>query len=260
MKIALSLLANHLVSSLAAKATVIDTTGSFNVRQFHGAIARSHAHNEDGMAFATKVLGRLEIMRVFDFVGLTEGVAELRADLERVPKGTVGDSEGEEDESLEGPPRHDANGVNNFLLIDDLTHVAGPLLKNNHTAGQALLTSFIRSLGHMSRAHKIDIVMQNSLQDFPNHNSSDAPSIFASCTARPALGKTLPFLIDVQLLVHREPATVASAKIVYGGRSAGKGGVDWVGVVEIVQDRNGDRVGRWAPFKIAVDGTLEDLD
>lgn len=199
-------------------------------------------------------------MKTFDFVGLTEGIAEVRDSLEDPdpgPKATIGDSESE-DEMLDDPKQHPAD-THGLLLIDNLTQVAAPLLKNDNTAGQALLASFMRSLGHLSRAHSLCTVILNGTTTYTSPSSSDAPSIFSSCTVRPALGRTLPFLVDLHLLVHKQPRTIEGARMVYGDGCAGREPVEWVRVVEVLQDRYSDRVGRWAPFVVHEDGRLVDV-
>lgn len=86
----------------------------------------------------------------------------------------------------------------------------------------------------------------------------DTPSIFADVSARPALGRTWPFLVDVSLLISR----VRSGRW-EKGREGGGGATrtrtreaigekeedGMVDVVEVLADRCGGRVGRWAAFE-----------
>jgi len=83
------------------------------------------------------------------------------------------------------------------------------------------------------------------------------PSIFASNTARPALGRTFPFLVDVHVFVSCLPKGRRDAAVVYGG--GGGGGrraemAEMVNAVEVLTDRFGERVGRWEAFRVGDEG------
>lgn len=292
-----ALIASHLLDSEDAEATVIDTINSFDVRGLHQVLVAELRldGNGDSREKAVQVLGRVRIMKAFDFVGLTECVAELREHLEadghprpsretqaqQPPRGTVGDSE-DEDEMLDSPsPRKepqvrkaspatisspDVKQSSNLLLIDNISHVTLPLLKNSHIQGQALLTSFMRSLAHLTRAHQLCTVVHNAASVHSPASVSaqvpspaeDRPSIFSSCTLRPALGRTFAYLVDVHLLLHRVPLEAEDAKAVYGtqgpGRVAGQRKV--VSVLEVLTDRHSDRVGHLVAFHPDAEGKL----
>lgn len=93
-------------------------------------------------------------MRVFDFEGMLEGIAEMRAELEAStmgppPRGTVADSQQDDDDEMlllpdavpeasHTPPRRLTEDTEcGMLVIDTLTQVMGPLLKANYTQGIA---------------------------------------------------------------------------------------------------------------------------
>lgn len=126
------------------------------------------------------MLDRVKVMRVFDFEGMLEGIAELREDLEgrqyaaestamelniqddvQAPRGTVADSQDEDDEDemlLSPDPGQDTTNQettnsgtveqpsilqrdkpdNGILIIDNLTQVISPLLKNNYAQGPSI--------------------------------------------------------------------------------------------------------------------------
>jgi hypothetical protein len=294
-----SFIATHLLLSTQCEATIVDTTNSFDVRRLHKRLVsrlQEQKPGDDAKSEAVQVLERVRIMKAFDFVGVTECVAELREGLEthqqealqrepdlesrqveaRVPRGTVGDSEDEdemlddidpvslekppppspkttdsEEKSLESLPQH-------LLVIDNITYVASPIIKNTHVQGQALLATFMYSLAHLTRAYDVCTLLHNAVVTYqPKSTTEPTPSIFTSCTLRPALGKSFAYLLDTHLLLHRVPLTAANAKSVYAAHSAiPKSSEKLVSVLEVLQDRHSDRVGHWSAFRTDADGNL----
>lgn len=294
-----SLVATHLLFSPRREATIVDTTNSFDVRRLHKRLVlvlQDRRNGEDMKTEAVQVLDRVRIMKAFDFVGMTECVAELREGLEvreqvqpqqepetspmepkvPVPRGTVGDSEDEDDmlddnepispekssppspklpepemKPLEDHPQH-------LLVIDNITYVASPIIKNSHVQGQALLATFMRSLAHLTKTHDICALLHNAVMTYqPKSITEPTPSIFSSCTLRPALGRSFTYLIDTHLLLHRVPLTAVDAKSVYTAHSAiPKPSEKLASVLEVLQDRHSDRVGHWSAFKADADGNL----
>jgi hypothetical protein len=290
-----SLIATHLLSSTQCEATIVDTTNSFDVRRLHKRIVsalQKRKNVDDAKTEAVQVLERVRIMKAFDFVGMTECVAELRESLETreqeksqqepgssskepkapVPRGTVGDSEDEDDmlddaepvppEKPPPPTRSEEklpdDRPQHLLVIDNITYVASPIIKNSHVQGQALLATFMRSLTHLTRAHDICTLLHNAVMTYqPKSTTEPTPSIFSSCTLRPALGKSFAYLLDMHLLLHRVPLTAADAKSVYAAHSAiPKSSEKMASVLEVLQDRHNDRVGHWSAFKADADGNL----
>ena len=295
-----SLIATHLLLSSRCEATIVDTTNSFDVRRLHkrlvcGLQERTNGGDEKGQA--VQVLDRVRIMKAFDFVGMTECVAELRGSLESCeqetsqrepefsskepgapgPRGTVSDSEDEadmlddiaptppntppppspkptepEDIPPEAHPQH-------LLVIDNITYVASPIIKTSHVQGQALLATFMRSLAHLTLAQHICTILHNAVMTYQpkSPNTEPTPSIFSSCTLRPALGRSFAYLLDTHLLLHRPPLTAADAKSVYAAHSAiPKSNERMASVLEVLQDRHSDRVGHWSAFRADPDGKL----
>ncbi|KAH9839667.1 hypothetical protein Tdes44962_MAKER08010 [Teratosphaeria destructans] len=284
----LAILASHLLSDPDATATVIDSTLAFDIRRLYGILVRRVQTQGHDVAGVMKALDRLKIMKVFDFTGMTEAVSEVRDELEDgrrrpqartdaapsvqlSPKGTISDSEGEEEETLEieTPPQASARlateheltrARSTMLVINSISQLTIPLLKSNHSQAQSLLTSTLHSIGHLTIAHDLCTLLINGTQLWgaSNQAKEDSPSIFSTCTLRPALGQNLGHLFDLHLLVHEVPRTAESARTVYGGGAVPIGGrrVELGNVVEVLQDRYGGRVGRWSGFTSASDGRL----
>lgn len=285
-----SLIASHLLHSDRAEATVVDTTNSFDVRRLHTrlvALLREKGNGGDAKEQAVRVLERVRIMKAFDLVGVSECIAELREVLDTrsrellsetstsmrdnipAPRGTVEDSEDEEEEMLDNlatpklptppPPDMEDDSPRNLLVIDNISHVTSPMLKTNHVQGQALLITFMRSLTHLTRAHNICSIIHNTTITDPPYRSSTepTPSVFSSCSLRSAMGKTFAYLLDLHLLLHGVPLTPADAKVVYASHSAVPIPSQMLAcVLEVMQDRYSDRVGRWSAFRPDAEGGI----
>jgi len=159
---------------------VIDTTGGFDVLRLHQIIklrlqrslAAQRAQepsninpqifngpdaNEDWDEAADQALNRVKIMRVFDFVGVSEAIDELRDDMRALRlKGILGtvavaiptqrthidDSESEEedlmlfdganDEAESAPTVEEAVSM---IVVENITHVVHPILKSDYVQG-----------------------------------------------------------------------------------------------------------------------------
>jgi len=286
--VVLGLITNQLLSDKTASVTVIHSTLSFDVRRLHTHFTTACATRLTAPEVASEALAmldRVRIMKVFDFIGLTESVAELRDDLEsdgldptaiarsqqqprtiNAPADTIQDSQDEdEDEMLDDGPlpvdqppavttqtihqpkdRHQGNNTSHLLIIDNISHLASPLLKNNHTQGQALLASFMRALSHLTKAYGLCTVLLNNAITYGRPSREEAPSVFSSCALQPALGKTFTYFLDLHLLAHRVPKSAADARAVFGEQQQVAKEAEMVTVVEVLQDRLAGRVGRWA--------------
>ncbi|TKA31047.1 hypothetical protein B0A50_02015 [Salinomyces thailandicus] len=288
----LSILVEYLTSEKTSVATIIDTALSFDIKRLHGQILRrlQAEDNEDAQARAMETLDRLNIMKVFDAVGLTESVAEVRdglegrdagtgldeAQLKPVERSTIGDSEDDEDELLDdnhprtvsvpAPPivrvrNESTTRKPGLLVIDTITAPFSPLLKSNHVHGQDLMTSFMRSLRHLTIRRNLATLLINTTVTYAQAKD-EPPSIFASCGARPALGMSFSNLLDTHLLVHEEPKEEEDAILMYGSEkhsARASRRQKLASVVEVLSDRYGGRFGHWAAFEVDSGGCLRSI-
>ncbi|OJD32063.1 dna repair protein rad51 [Diplodia corticola] len=341
--LAFAFLTTHLLSQPANQAVVIDTTGTFDVlRLYNSILSRIRADPspaaEDQEAVAEETLGKVKIMRVFDFLGMIEAVSEVRETLEnqrhhqesrqenplqeparpkeQVPakdqetrkpqriRSTIPDSEDEseddddamlldqdeeptEDERTEEMPE-DGNGRKEeaedgrvgMIVVDNITHAVSPMMKTNYAQASALLTSFLRSLSQLTRTHKLITVLVNavttvpkpppSATDSPQHTQAPiknpCPSIFASAGhIMPALSPILPAQADFHLLITSQPLTRQDAVTLHSfsnnpSSHANGSRLDRASVMEVLNDRYGDRVGRWAAFASDASGLIVGVD
>ncbi|KAI9833059.1 MAG: hypothetical protein M1819_003892 [Sarea resinae] len=251
--VAMHVLVNSLLADEDSNGCVIDTTGSFDVVAL-AEIARlkvTDRGSQDGLTAqetAGRILDRVRIMRVFDFVGVVEAIAELRSFLESISlpmkeeshktresfREEVADSEDEED-----------------MLEEE---------------AQGLLASFLRSLHYMARKHSICALLLNGVvplrRDSP-YSSNDLPrkryhqveqdyhvSVFTSTTGKPSLGRTFTHNLDTHIFLSKVPKMRADAEAVFGGHGddEGKSSAEWASVFEVISDRKDGRTGRWAAF------------
>jgi hypothetical protein len=362
-----AMMVDSLVKGPGSVAAVVDTMGSFDVVGVYTEIVERL--KRDGVALAgmrdvtaskeeesvedvaARVLDRVKIMRVFDFVGVREAIAEIREDLESrkmakrtkeeakqerkrspmhhtpeparspkrptpepftpepLPKRTiVADSEDEDDEDDEmlfdtsTPPKEPTPSVQDprpdknlqttttistaaheshpqqdsppakvtFILIDNLASVLTPLLKKDNLQANALASTFLQTLNHLTRTHMLYTILANpattprsvspTRPQLPNHHPQEnrqqappppPPSIFASNHLVPSLVGVLARYVDVGLLVSCLPKRKLDAKAYYrDGNGASTGvkklrGVEMVGVVEVMCDRWEGRGGDW---------------
>ena len=251
-------LTSHLLNDPSFIATVIDIGSTFDLRHIHQSVlSRMRAVSDPNQA-ALQVLERLHIMKIFDFEGLVDAVAEIRQSAQhgnhssapqkaspKPPRGTVGDSESEEELSNTPSPQivspaapSDSATSSRLLLINNLHQVISPLIKSNHVQGQALLISFTRSLQLLTKAHNLCTIIVSGTTSYTKWKE-ESPSAFGSCTLRPVLGPAFSHLLDSELMVHQS--------VVPGPKQGG--GKD-VSVVEVLQNRHGKGIGRWAPFAV----------
>lgn len=308
-KISLHVIASHLLSSPHAQVAVVDPAGNFDVLKLHQVLA-SHVESGKNSINGTTiddledVLERVKLMRVFDFIGLNEVVNEFKGDLEspieakprtspisKSAKRFVADSEDEDEDMLFGnPPDNEIQQILNteasspkdrsklswLLLIDHVAQIITPLLRTNYVQGQGMMTTFFRSLTHLTRNYDLCTILVNNVistksklgrqsfeksdnelrrDDNPNSPGSppnlEQPSIFASNTLRPALGKTFAGCVDFHLLLSSLPLKKRDAQLIYGAypdRVQHRANV--AHVLEVITDRWEGRVGRWTAFYV----------
>lgn len=207
----------------------------------------------------------------------------------------VPDSEDEEDKMLLDPSpqkpsrqiqkAEERAGVESLpskswmLLIDNFAHAMNPILKTNYIQGQALMATFFRSLTHLTHNHNICTIITNNvltakpkgnrgsfeltgdLMRIENAGQSESqsiveqPSIFASNTLRPALGKTFAGCMDLHVMLSTLPVKKRDAQMLYGSHpDQVQRRASMAYVLEVLTDRWDGRVGRWAAFR--VDGLM----
>jgi len=292
---------------------VIDTNGSFEVIGLHQVLSdqvarRSTTAQAEGENLSAEgCLERVKLMRVFDFVGLTEAINELKEFLEKpshcqvsplsssTKSMIVPDSEDEGDGLLSvGSPIEVAQRPKDadqgklispltwILVIDNLSNVIQPIFKSNYIQGQALCTTFLRSLTHLSRDYNICTILANNVitskarsrkessrddqggnphreqpDNFRTSSVLEQPSIFASNSIRPALGKTLAVWVDLHVLLSVLPLKKRDAHVMYGSYPDHiQQRANVAHVAEVLTDRYDGRVGRWGAFHIAEGTTL----
>ena len=235
---------------------------------------------------ATGLLESVKVMRVFDLAGLVEAVGEVgemrekhlgeaRKDVvEEVAKRRheVDDSEEDSDaEMLEeqfghngeaaelaklenAAPVKDSGGM---IIIDTVTNVASSVVSKSPIQGQALLTSFMRSLQHLTFRHQMCTILVNSAVGLnPSTNPEyhrrvdDNISIFSSSFGKPALGKVFSHSIDTSIYLSMLPKTRDDAVTAYGDSVEDRTWQKAI-VLEVLKDRHGTREGRWVAFEIA---------
>ncbi|KAF2455951.1 P-loop containing nucleoside triphosphate hydrolase protein [Lineolata rhizophorae] len=221
------------------------------------------------------------------------GSGRTESGCNKVTRAMIPDSEDEDDEMLLDPsPEKNLDGLEETLsmesdevtkeaenllkmiVIDNVTHVAGPTLKKNYVQGQAFLTSFLRELTYLSRENRLGVILLNTTvtpRDVPSEKSEgtmpdqtnaarenlpnciNQHSIFTSTTSYPALGKTFPYYLDVHVLLSSLPRTTANAVNIYGsgnGRISATKPAQLVNVLEVLADRWEARIGHWCSFTI----------
>ncbi|USP78538.1 uncharacterized protein yc1106_05812 [Curvularia clavata] len=154
-----------------------------------------------------------------------------------------------------------------FILVDNLTQVVSPLLKNDLTLGTLQTTSLLSSLLTVTRTRALHTILITPTAP-PHPASSTRPvpatetpqqekeippslSIFSSNKAvgMPALSAQIGLFVDVQLMVSRVPKRRGDARLYYSDESGtGRRRGEVVGVLEVVKDRFGTRTGAWGVF------------
>ena len=221
---------------------------------------------------ATSLLDRVKVMRVFDVAGVVEAVGEVNEMIERSKtvfpptrdansaseKREVGDSEEEESDQGKSPIDQEASNTDNgrigMLIVDSIVNIFGSIMSGSHVQGQALLTSSMRSLTHLTRHNHLCTILINGVVGVKSSDQAgyrlppeDNASIFASTMGKPALGRNFTHLIDTSIFLSVVPKTSRDATLAIG---QGRDDFEKAVVVEVLTDRNGSREGRWASFEV----------
>lgn len=316
--LSLAILAAHLLRAPDSTAMVIEWTlssaSSLDVRRLQRILQVSDSSRGEGDGGGTserimEVLGRLNISKVFDAVGLDEALVELGGTLDAAreqqelqrrqqqqsvrSKGsntvaaaaqegnktaTIGDSEEDDDEDdleeEEKPEKDKAKEAPistasksppaTLLLINSISQILTPIIRNNYIQGQALLTSLMRSIADLTKRHQLFTIVLGEA-GFRSVAEDETLSAFKSCVMKPAVGYGIGFLVDVHFYLHRPFVGADSQKkMMIKKKGEGPAGAqsqdrNAVSVLEIVEDRRGDRYQSYAPFDFTPDGQLQDV-
>ncbi|KAK8221363.1 hypothetical protein IWZ01DRAFT_38447 [Phyllosticta capitalensis] len=166
-----------------------------------------------------------------------------------------------------------------MIVVDCISQLVGPMMKTNIVQTSALLSSFLRSLKQITVSHSLSSILINGTVTWnaPGQMASPAAqstqpqsraptyasSIFSSSSHLvPAISPILAGFVDLHLLLTKQPwshgdavALNAAAGATHAGKKANQ-----VGVLEVLSDRYGDRVGRWGPFALDAEGLIMDVD
>lgn len=317
--LSLAILAAHLLRAPDSTAMVIEWTlssaSSLDVRRLQRILQVSDSSRGEGDGGGAserimEVLGRLNISKVFDAVGLDEALVELGGTLDAAreqqelqrrqqqqsvrSKGsntvaaaaqegnktaTIGDSEEDDDEEdleeEEKPEKDKAKEAPistasksppaTLLLINSISQILTPIIRNNYIQGQALLTSLMRSIADLTKRHQLFTIVLGEA-GFRSVAEDETLSAFKSCVMKPAVGYGIGFLVDVHFYLHRPFVGADSQKKMMMMMKNGEGPAgaqsqdrNEVSVLEIVEDRRGDRYQSYAPFHFTPDGRLQDV-
>ena len=183
MQVALHVLTSHLLHDHNSQAALIDSTGNFDVLRLYQIIVQrikakqaseraaatsnvnpqvfyAETSTEEMNKAASQVLDRVKIMRVFDFVGVSEAVSELRDSwrgsarddemasawaAEPTQKTHIADSQADDDDEdimlFDGAGDNDDLGDSklqpvSLIVVDSITSPVNPILKSNYVQGQ----------------------------------------------------------------------------------------------------------------------------
>ena len=227
---------------------------------------------------ATNMLDRVKVMRVFDFAGVIEAIGEvctLCEESEKIesaqtsPKndgrvqvneiassqddGKVAVEDAESKKTQTSRPALGNKGIG-MMIIDNIASPLGPIMSQNQTHAQALLTTSFRSLRHLTTTYNICTIVINaavglaSLQ-YPRRGEVGV-SVFGTTKGKPALGKTYAYLVDTSIFLSQVPKTREDAEMAYGQGRRDQGRWSTVGIFEVLKDRRGAREGEWGAYDI----------
>ncbi|KAI4753668.1 hypothetical protein E4T52_14208 [Aureobasidium sp. EXF-3400] len=256
--ISLQILITHLLTSTSHTATLIDASGNFDVlslyRSLLSRLSKTNTNHENNIKTATAILDRVNIMRVFDFEGVVEGLNELIDGLvaKQIPKNTIRDSQDEEEEVMllendtkEEKKQEEEQHPAGMVLINNLSQVLGLLLKDNYARGQATMTTLVQRLRNMAQEHNLCVVLLSWSVSYGS--DQERVSVFEGIKARPGLGKSMGYLVDTQILIDTIPRKARS-----------KSG-DLVNVIEVIHSNGSHQAGKFSVFDVTADGEMKSV-
>jgi hypothetical protein len=197
-----------------SQAVVIDTLGTTQPQLLASTITASMPQDSAGQAQAAQLLDRIQLTRVFNAHGLVETLQEITDSLAEASEQAVA---GRQEARI------------GFLLVSNITNPMSLLIQrsaglqgtNNAQTGpapegHALLVQIMRQLRTLAHIFGVTVVLLNNTVRAPINNEAATTvepghrqrrggfqeSAFSEVAFQPALGKTWPHLLDVQLLVH----------------------------------------------------------
>ena len=266
----------------------------------------STLNNEDHSGEINRLLDQVSITPVFDFIGLREAIQEFSERLKqpsthsthRAP--ALGNTllsrpieipDSQEEDEKEGcstdsspvaatlpPPTHSkedgARGAG-MLIIDNITSIINPLIRNHYVSGHDVLTAFLRGLS--LRTHNADlciVLLNNATASSATSSTSSStayrpptsmppPSIFASNRSVPMLGPTFAGAVDMHVLLSMMPKRAQDARAFYYGDeekeayprpTRRKREVQVARVLEVLLDRHEGSQEQWGAFDVSADG------
>lgn len=224
------IISEHLLSSQENIGQRRGVTNGFIIAPHSSAIVTSiHSTLVDRLSIsvvptqstAVQYLESVQLLQYFDFAGLTESVAEVS--------------------SRQFALSNESASQKTILYIEGLdVMIEGTQRRSGLVQANALLSSLLRTLVHLSRTHPCLLVLLDLRLREDSKGDEATLSAFASAIGSDmrlqcggALGQTLDAGLDVLVLVHDAHgiATTGSA------------------IVEVVKDRVDDALGEWAVWK-----------
>ena len=227
---------------------------------------------------ATIMLDQVKVMRVFDFAGVIEAIGEVCILCEESEKiesaqtspekdgrvlvngiasshdeGKVDIEDAKSSKTQKSGPKLGNEGIG-MIIIDNIASPLGPVMSQNQTHAQALLTTSFRSLRHLTTTYNICTIVVNAAvglasMQYPRRRE-DGVSVFATTKGKPALGKTYAYLVDTSIFLSQVPKKREDAEVAYGQGRKDKGRWSTVGIFEVLKDRRGTREGEWGAYDI----------
>jgi hypothetical protein len=167
---------------------------------------------------ALQYLENVQLLQYFDFAGLTESVAEVSALLFEAST---------------------SSEVQKTVLYLEGVSIAieSSLRRSGMVQANALLSSLLRTLIHLSRTYSCLLVLLDLASTKDSKGDDMIQSAFASATGSDmryqpggALSRTLVGALDILVTVHDAHGTVTDGSV----------------IVEVVKDRVGNALGQWA--------------
>lgn len=191
------------------------------------------------------------------------------------------------EQAAEITPKKSTPSTLKFILIDNLAHVFGPVSKNDMNKATSFTSTLLSTLAHLTHSLSLYTLLvipttpppttraASPKRGVPEHRAHAAsyggpdqaepvpqPSIFSSNKIGPGvpgLSGLMGLYSDIRVLISRMPRRKVDARIYYDEKMdmARKRRVEMVGVLEVVGDRWGGRMGGWGVFAEGQHGIVD---